>query len=482
MPSVIPFDPSITLGNIVDPQKLDRLNRISQKQAPIDAAEDNMNSLIAFKRSIDNTIIELSNMNIDTSELSNQSAEISNEILEAAKEYAKIKLSGKREIQQIRAEPLVNSSWESPLDYNRTQIKKMPLSSDSMNMNVQYFSYDSNTQKSEDQSKHIQDFVSSEFKFLGDDFSDQASKAAASQVHSQYSRHDMSGTLVIAVSCTHKDAALLAPCVIDVDKAIRVWNKIYPDDKLKTDDPADMMNTAKNAATDRENDFAVVSGATSGSSFVGMVHILNTENTKAAQTVRSVAESIQGQCKVHSWLSSVSGGFGLSDQFSKSVKTLISTQEISSHCTLTTHGSIASIKSNQVKNAVKEFSSFDGKAAMDDLCSLQNALASDKDSIDASAEGARMGGQMIALKNAQMQGVLSGLSEIDDGSNSILDINSMMNALEDYIDKALGGEIGMPINYYLKPITKSELAQMWVDRYFPDKFLKAVTSEENGEQ
>ena len=53
----------------------------------------------------------------------------------------------------------------------------------------------------------------------------------------------------------------------------------------------------------------------------------------------------------------------------------------------------------------------------------------------------------------------------------------MMTALEDYIDKALGGEIGMPINYYLKPITKSQLAQMWVDKYFPDKFLKVNTAE-----
>ena len=49
MPSTIPFDPSIVLGNIVDPIKLDQLNRIAEQQAPIDVAENNMNSLIAFK-------------------------------------------------------------------------------------------------------------------------------------------------------------------------------------------------------------------------------------------------------------------------------------------------------------------------------------------------------------------------------------------------------------------------------------------------
>ena len=416
-------------------------------------------------------------MSIDTSELSQQSAEIKEKILQAAKEYAQTKITNKQAIQQIQAEPIVNANWESPLDYNRTAIKKMPLSSDSMNMNVQYFSFDQNSQDSKTQSKSIQDFISSEFKFLGDDFSEQASKAAASQINSQYSRHDISGTLVIAVSCTHKDAALLAPCVIDVDKAIRVWNRMYKDDPLKTNDPVNMMNTAREAGTEKEQAMTIVSGATYGSSFVGMVHILNTQSTMSSERVNAITESIQSQLKVKSWLANFTGGVGLSEQFAESVKSLLSMQEISTHCTLTTHGSIPSIKSNQVKMAVKEFTSFDGKSAMDDLAGLQNAIAMDKDSVDASAESARLGNQMVALKNAHVNGVLSSLNEIDDGNNKIIDVNSMMTALEDYIDKALGGEIGMPINYYLKPITKSQLAQMWVDKYFPDKFLKVNTAE-----
>ncbi len=480
MPSTIPYDPSIVLGNIVDPAKLDQLNRIAARQAPIDAAENNLNSLITLKRSIDTTIKELANMSIDTGELSKQSSEINKEIVEAATEYAKEKLAGKTEIQKIQAEAIVNASWESPIDYNRTEIKKMPLSSDSMNMNVQYFSFDRNSQDSNTQSQNIQDFVSAEFKFLGNDFSDEASKAAASQIHSQYSRHDISGTLVIAVSCTHKNAALLAPCVIDTDKAIRVWNSMYRDDMLKTDDPSNIIHTAANAATENEKAMTIVSGATYGSSFVGMVHILNTQNTTASEKMTSTMESIQAQIKMDKWFVDASGGFGLSEQFSKDVKSLLSTQEISSHCTLTTHGSIPSIKSNQVKMAVKEFSSFDGKSAMSDLAGLQNAVASDKASVEESASNARLGQQMISLKNAQIKGVLSGVNEIDDGNNKIIDINSMMTALDDYIEKAMSGEIGMPINYYIKPITKSQLAQMWVDKYFPNKFLKVNTAEGEG--
>ncbi len=477
MPSVIPYDPSIALGNIVSPSKLDQLNRIAIEQAPIDAAENEMNSLIQLRNSMDMTIRELVDLGVDTSELSKKSQSVNAQIIDAAQKYLDAKIKGKTNIQKIKAEPAVNSSWESPIDYNRTEIKNMPLSSDSMNMNVQYFSYDKNKQNAQTQSQQIMDFISSEFKFLGNELADSTSKSAQSQMNSQYSRHDISGTLVIAVSCTHKNAALLAPCVIDVDKAIKVWNQMYRDDMLKTDSPDDIVRTAKNADTAEEKQMTIVSGATYGSCFVGMVHILNSEKTSSYESIRSVVDSIQAQAKLEKWFSDINGGFGISESFAKSIKSLLSTQEISTHCSLTTKGIIPSIKSNQVKMAVKQFTSFDGKAAIDDIAGLQNAVAADKDSVDASAGAAHTGGQMIALKNAQIKGVLSELSEIDDGSNQIIDINSMMNALDDYIDKAVSGEIGTPINYYLKPITKSQLAQMWVDKYFPDKFLKVNTAE-----
>ncbi len=478
MPSVIPYDPEITLGNIVDPSKIAILERISAEQAPIDAAENEMNSLISLKRSLDSTSQELSEMGIDTEELDNESRHVAEDIKKSAVEYAKIKLAGKENIQKLKADVPVSMSWESPIDYNRSQIKSFPLSADSMNMNVQYFSKDTSSQSSRTSSMSIQEFISSEFKFLGYEFADQASKAAASQVNSQYSRHDIAGTLVIAVSCTHKNASIFAPCIIDVDKAIRVWNAMYADDMLKTDDPASIIATAANAQTKSEGSFSIVSGATYGSCFVGMVHILNTSHTVSAERMNAIASSIQAQCNVQSWFAKASGGFGIGSSFANDVKNMLSTQDILSHCTLTTRGAIPSIKSNQIKLAVQQYTNFDGKSAMENLAALQNATASDKDSVDNSAQAARLGQQMIALKNAQIKGVLEGLSEIDDGNNQILDINSLMTAFEDYTEKAMNGEAGMPINYYLKRITKSDLAEMWVQKYFPDKFLKVTSNED----
>lgn len=40
-----------------------------------------------------------------------------------------------------------------------------------------------------------------------------------------------------------------------------------------------------------------------------------------------------------------------------------------------------------------------------------------------------------------------------------------MIALEDYLKKATEGTSGVPIDYYLRDISKSVLAEMWVAKY-----------------
>jgi hypothetical protein len=81
---------------------------------------------------------------------------------------------------------------------------------------------------------------------------------------------------------------------------------------------------------------------------------------------------------------------------------------------------------------------------------------------------------MIELKKITIESALSGLSDIDKANNQIIDINSMMNAMDDYIERCVqsGGDdskknIGVPINYYLKPITKAMITRAWLAKYYP---------------
>ncbi len=175
-----------------------------------------------------------------------------------------------------------------------------------------------------------------------------------------------------------------------------------------------------------------------------------------------------------------SGGFGVSTTFSNSVKNLLSTQNISSHVTLICMGTIPSMVASEVKQAVKQFSKFDPESSMTAISTIQNATVADQGSVTQSAEAARTGGQMVSMKATEIKSTLSALSDIDDGSNKILDINSMMTALDDYLKKAADGTAGVPVNYYLKDITKGMLAEMWVAKYYPGKYMKIEWDDASG--
>lgn len=474
MPTSIPYDSSLVLGNVVHPETMKVLLEIAQAQAPIDAAQDELNSLISMKRSLDMTTQELLNMQVDTSSLQKEVATVGQQIAKAAGDYAKVRVAQEKAIKDLKSQQVaVHADIESPIDYVRTQIKKMPLSADSLKMDAQYFSFDENSQSAQNTIASIKAFVSESTSFLGDELSTQAATAATAQVSKQLENHSVEGTLVITASCTHKDAVLLAPFAIDVDKAIRVWNSVFTgdDQKIKVNDPASLAKIATAEGTSKEQFLPILSGATYGSSFVGMVHVLRSESTQSSQQMASVAASMQEKFEVGCWMASESGGFGVDTSFASDIKNMLSKQTVSSHVSVIAMGAIPSIKSNQVQIGVKQFADFDPAKMMGNLATLANSTANDKGSVSAAATAARTGKQMMEIQGSTVTNVMLGLAQIDDGANKMLDINSMMTAFEDYVDKAIGGEIGVPINYYVKNISRAQLAEMWVAKYFPGRYL-----------
>ncbi|KAI1081487.1 hypothetical protein F5B20DRAFT_536198 [Whalleya microplaca] len=473
MPSSIPYDPSLVLANIVDPTVLENVEAIAKAQSPADEAQEDLNAMIATRRSLDMTKSELLNLGIDISELNKETDELSNRITTTAATYCKAKIKAEQDIAPLRKKIYsVHDAPESPVDYVKTEIKSMPLVSDSINMDVQYFSQDTNAQSSADFAKQIGGFVSASTGWMGTKVSSQLSTAAQQQVNRQTKQHDISGTLVLSMNCTHKNAAILAPFILNVDKGIKVWNHYYSgvEDRINPDSLNTMTAYAK--TNDKEKKFSIISGVTYGSSFVGMVHVLNTSKTSSSQDMSSVAASLQAQMDTGAWFQSASGGFGVNSSFSGSVKSLLSSQNITSHVTMICMGAIPSIVANEVKLGVEKFADSDPKASMEALAGLQNATAADQDSIKQAADAARTGQQMVSMKAGEIKATLSALAEIDDGSNKVLDINSMMAALEDYVSKVTDAKSGIPINYYTKDITKDMLAEMWIAKYFPGDYMR----------
>jgi hypothetical protein len=87
MPSTIPYDPSLALGNIVVPEVLDNLTKIAALQAPVDAAQDTLNSFLSMKRSLKMTMAEMSNLNIDQKPLQAKMLAVDTAIEKAATDY-----------------------------------------------------------------------------------------------------------------------------------------------------------------------------------------------------------------------------------------------------------------------------------------------------------------------------------------------------------------------------------------------------------
>ncbi len=472
MPTSIPYHPALVLGNIVDASHIQAVKAIAQEQAKMDAAETAMNNLIELKRSLDMTAQELMGMSIDPGDLVKQSGEVGKRIVAAAVDMAKTRMEGMPKVQEMEgAIPEVNSSLESPLDYNRTEIKSMPLSVDSFKLNAQYFSFDEEKQSTASTLASIKNFITASVSYEGTGGSGDVSEAVTTQINGQLENHDISGTLIVAASCTHKNALLLAPLILDVDKAIRIWNLLYRDRPIDTGSIANIQAISREQGSKDEQALFVLSGATYGSSFVGMVHVLNKTSTRSAQAMYSAAASMQAAFEVGNWYANASGGFGVDESFAADVKHLLSMQNITSHINIITMGAIPSIVANDVELAVKQFADFSPDAMMGKLATMANATSSEQQSVASAAEAARTKGTIAAIRNAEISSVLTGVKQIQDGSNKMLDINSMMTALDDYIKKATEGGIGVPINYYVKPITRLELAEMWMAKYYPNKYL-----------
>jgi hypothetical protein len=468
--------------NVVTEEALKNVEDISKAQAPVDAAQDALNSLISSKRSLDMTKTEIHTLGVDTASLDTELTKLNDAIGKAAGAYAAAKMTAEPIIQKLRESiRMVHSSVESPVDYLKTEIKTMPLAADTLNMDVQYFSFDSNSQKAATFSAQIASYVSNSVSLIfGPNESIKAGTAAATQVSRQVSTHDVQGTLVFSVVCTHKNASVLAPFVLHIDKAIKVWNHLIPSKKLDPTNRAAMMKIAANDSDENKEKFSIISGTTFGSSFVGMVHVLNSTNTSVGETLSSAATSLQETMDTGAWLARESGSMGVDAKFASDVKNLLSQQNVTSHVTLLSMGVIPSIVASDVDKAVQKFTDFDPASNMKQVMAIQSATDASQESVKQKAEAARTGEQAAELQGKTVETTLSALAVIEGEKNKILDTNSLMTALDDYLKKAAEGTCGVPINYYLKDVDQKMLAEMWVAKYFPGQFMAIKYDDSEG--
>jgi hypothetical protein len=415
------------------------------------------------------TIQELISMGIALpDELPNHQEDIDKSISQAVLDYATIKIDQEKNIHELKLKREKNSSSiESPIDYEKTKIKPLPLSADSLKMDSQYFSFDENMQKLEIQ-ESIKKYVRSEIAAVAPNASNAVSDKVVSQVDKQKECHDIDGTLIIIATCTHQNAAILSPLVLDVDKSIRIWNNIFPEDKIKIDDLDSLQKIVLDGSGDnKEKTISIISGATYGSCFVGMVHYLKEDSTRTNVPTQEDEKRLKDTFKIGRWIAEEEGKVDIDSSILNSIKrSLLSTQRVISHINVITVGAIPTITASTIPMGVKIIS---------DVNSLANKVTAEENksvtTVSSEANTAKSKAEIINYENSKNKNIMLTLSNIESEKNKTLDINTMLGMFENYVTLITKDNKdalkGTPISYYIRPITKTEIVKNYLQTYYP---------------
>jgi hypothetical protein len=277
----------------------------------------------------------------------------------------------------------------------------------------------------------------------------------------------------------HKNSRVIAPYILDPDKAINIWNVMFPNDKISIyDNDTEKFDSGKD-----KNYLNIISGATYGSSFVGMIHVKDTGSTQTQQDIEATATRMQAQLKLGLFRAGflgktpekIGGGF-TSDTGNQSLS-LSSSQTYNSFINIVTKGIIPVIESDKLTRAVKTFADFDPHAMGEQLKLLKNNTGSEE-GFNEAIEAARTGQQMVSIRRAEVETVFSSVAQADANENSVINETSLMAALTNYIDQCKKvsdeeGIMGVPINYYIKPITKSQIVKVYLNKHHSGEFESA---------
>ncbi len=481
MPQSIPYDPSLTLGNIVHPDKIEHLKAIDAAQQPINLAQEKLNSFILAKRSLDMTVQQMIQMQVTGDPMKNllsQVDDLKQKMAASAAEYAAVTAENLPKIQAAQAlsAKVISVDVESPIDWNKSKIAQKGISSDTMVMDAQYFRFESEKDDTDAHASSVASYVSGQVSSIfGPTYAASAAGAARNASTSQSTNHKLEGTLVITANCTHKMSDIFAPFILDPEKGIRAWNANNPSNQIETTNAGIAKALGED---DASKALYLLSGQTQGSSFVGLVHFLKTEKSNSSQSSGSSTASISASFEENCWLASAEGKFGVDSQFSNSVKRMLSTSDIQSHASVITMGLIPSLVSNKVSSTVSTLAP-SPTDVMDKLSKIQASSDTVVKSTTSEAEKAKAGQSFMALDNSYITNAVSAIGKIDHDDNKVIDTNSLMTAFDDYVALAKDGKCGgIPINFYLKPLTPKQLVSAYLAKFSPKKYWQYSSGDD----
>lgn len=483
MADTIPADPGIVLGNVLPLKKKEYLLEVAEARNPQNIAQQKLHNLTLSHHKLSGVYQDMVNAGVDTEDLKKLDDEknvLKKQMVKAALDLGNATITSESKVREIETkygQKKITFNFESPIDFSASEIKKMPVSYDSTNMDVNYFRNETEKDgsKGENLASKIYKHVSSTFaSWSTPEKAQNLSKSAHRVMEQQTSNHSIDGVIVITAHCTHKQASLYEPLVLNPRKTIRAWNGMFPKDKIKTTkkgvyeaagvplpkEGGDAATEPAKAKTESDsgNTMHLVTGATYGSSFVGFVHIKQESSSSSSQRGASLANSIQGIAQ---------NAFGNTQSFGDNTKSLLSNSHVDTHCSLVTEGVIPQITSNTVTTSVKSLKP-EPKEIMSQIQAISNASNETvNESLEAAANRSAMTGTFMKLNNSYLETAVSALAEKNKQENQVFDLNSLMTAFTNYVEVAKSGESGFFQNFFLRELTKKDVAELYMKATFP---------------
>ncbi|CAM3661489.1 hypothetical protein VA7868_00366 [Vibrio aerogenes CECT 7868] len=425
----VPYHPGLVLGNILESSYLSYIQQHSQIQGQTEKCRKQHNALTQQKNKLDMIREELVSMGVDETDLSeidNEIQRVRKKMLKAAVNYSKAVINTEKQLASLEGSTSlasVSSQSESPVDFMKSEMMAKPLASDSIELDMQFFHLDSHTTDPTAFAAQIARHVAHQ---SGHQLADQVQK----KVMHHASQHNIQGTLVISANCTHRTASVFSPLVLDPEKAVRAWNACYPGQAIAAQSVDKVKKTTSSGRSQMQT-LDVLSGATFGSSFVGMVHFIQDDTlTSAGEKARSSGYLTQSNLQIQ--------------------------------CSFVSMGIIPETGSSTARTVVSDIAG-DTRSQVQAMSFLNSDREDEFETEETLKQAEEERSNYKNMLSHSMKSVVEAFSQTAMTEQNVLNLDTLMTIFDNFTESARNTKkaCGVPLNYYITQYTRDDILQLF---------------------
>ena len=139
-------------------------------------------------------------------------------------------------------------------------------------------------------------------------------------------------------------------------------------------------------------------------------------------------------------------------------------------------GATPQFSGNEVDHAISTIAATDN----DDAMAIGNSA--DVSTVANSADNEIERSRKVAIENAKIKSVMSGMEKMNTEKVKVMDVNSLMEAFEGYLQNIQSSDsaVGIPVRFFIKKISKKSIIKEWLNKNYPSKDIQTMTETNTG--